>query len=489
MVPEMRGEGSRLAKSLPSVVAMAALLVAASCTWLPAEFNCAPLYRHRFDERGDLLELDVLWPLVHYERTPDGGDDWRVRPLWRHVTEAVDPDTGEPAVEHQFLWPLGRARRDELESSVRLFPLLWHRSRSNDEGKREADWYLLFPFLWGGSREDGREDYFGFFPIAGAFPDFLTYRSFDFVLWPLYLRLEKERSTSTILLWPLIGWGSTTDGSTWHRFLPFWSVADGPRRWYRSILWPIVSWGVENLDSDDPVARFFFWPIFGKQQSRTTFGWTVLFPLFQSIRIADRHWKMDFLWPIFRVEERNSPSDPLRQWWIFPLIARTVTDDQWAWNFLWPLIWLREYHDPEDVGTQQYVVPFFAHSHREGERGSADWLQVWPFLHRDATSDRDGNRRGEWSVVSPWPWHGAAAEGLREAFGWAWELAFARRRSATDTSFDLAAHVFTTRRRGERRQTSVPFLFNWDGDGDGGTLRLFQVIPIPFGGSAPAEAK
>lgn len=482
MVHPMRGQGTRLARSLPGFVAVATSLLLAACTWLPAEFNCSPLYRHRLDEQGRVLELDVLWPIFHYELSPEGGDDLRIRPLWRRVVEPVSKVSGARAVEHQFLWPLGRVRHDAGESSLRFFPLLWHRSRTNDAGQREADWYCLFPFIWGGSREDGQENYFGVFPIAGSFPDFLTYRRFTFVLWPLYLHLEKERTRSTIMLWPFIGWGSVSDGTTWHRFIPLWSVADGPRRWYRSILWPVFSWGVENLDGDDPVFRWFVWPLFGRQTSREVFGWTVLFPLFQSMRIADRHWKVDFLWPIFRSEERLDPENPLFQWWVFPLVARTITDDQWAWNFLWPLIWLREYHDPEDLETQQLFVPFFSHTHREGRAGITDWLQIWPFLHRAREDRSDGVRRGEWSFLSPWPWHGAVSAGLREAFGWAWEIARADRRGAQDSSFELMAHLYSTRKRGERRQTSVPFLFNWESDASGGTLRLLQVIPIPFGG-------
>ena len=494
MVRQMSGEGRRprrpWTRRATRLAALGAIACAglSSCAWLPSELNLSPLYRHRLAEDGRMLELDLLWPVFHYEETAEGGDDFRVRPLWRRVTEPESLVTGGPAVEHQFLWPLGRARTDGDESSVRVFPLLWHRSRPDDLGLRENDWFFLFPLFWGGTRSDGGENYFGMFPLAGDFPDFLTYSRFTFVLWPLYLRLEKEGRHGTTLLWPFINWGSDSDGTTWHRFWPLWSFLDGPARWYRSIFWPIFSWGVENLDSDDPLARYLIWPFFGRQWNRTISAWTVLFPFFQSSRVGDRRQKVDVLWPIFRFEEWKDPDSPLWQWWIFPLISHTVTNDQWAWNMLWPLIWLREYHDPEDVETQEFVIPIYYHTHRAKLDGREESKrQVWPFAKGWYRGDAEGPLRGGWSTLAPWPYSGANAAGLDELWGWSWTLAQAQRRGRDDTAFNLIAHLYTTRTRGSRSQTSVPFLFNYQSDSGGGTLRLFQFIPIPFGGGAPRQ--
>ena len=64
---------------------------------------------------------------------PEGGDDFRIRPLYRRVTEP-----SKQAVEHQFLWPFGRVRTDPEESFQRLFPLWsWHQ-KETVEGERRA---------------------------------------------------------------------------------------------------------------------------------------------------------------------------------------------------------------------------------------------------------------------------------------------------------------------------------------------------------------
>ena len=57
------------------------LLGTSACAWMPRELNLTPLWFHRLDADGSMLEWDLAWPIFHYERTTDGGDDFRVRPL------------------------------------------------------------------------------------------------------------------------------------------------------------------------------------------------------------------------------------------------------------------------------------------------------------------------------------------------------------------------------------------------------------------------
>lgn len=492
MVPTgMTGE-ARLRTGRRAFVACALLLACAaagSCSWLPSEFNLSPVYRQRLAQDGTVLEVDFLWPIFHYERTPEGGDDFRIRPIFRRITEPEQRDfLGLSAVEHQFLWPLGRARRDEQQSTGRLFPLWWYRDREDDIGQRESDWYILFPFFWGGSREDQGENYFGFFPFFADLPDFIAYERLTFVLWPLYTRTERWGRVGHVFLWPLIGFGSGPDGYRWHRFLPFWSWIDQVDRRYRSILWPFIAWGTENLDTDDPIDRWWFWPLIGHQWSRKVTAWTFLFPFFQYIEIEGRRLKLDILWPLFRYEKDTNEFLPLYQWWIFPLIAHTVTDRQDAWVWLWPLIWSRRYWDPEDVEKQTFVVPFYWSIDREADDGGkASFLKVWPLFHTESSRPANGDDTGEWSLLSPWPWHEGNAYGVDEAYGWLWTIARGRQRARDDRSFELAAHLYTTRRRGDVRQTSVPLLFNYEGDAEGGTLRLLQFIPIPWWGTSADE--
>ncbi|MCB9889747.1 MAG: hypothetical protein H6836_09245 [Planctomycetes bacterium] len=480
------------------------------CSLLPSEFNLSPLYRHRLDEHGKVLEMDVLWPVVHYEALAKGGSDFRIRPFYRRVSKPDLDGFGTPAKpvgdqphtttrtnaepapaalrqDHQFLWPLGRVRVTDTETHSRLWPLWSRDHRRFLDGGEESDWYFLFPFFWGGSSQKDpskpAENYFGVFPLYFDAPgQFLTYDRFTAILWPLYVRTEKDKRVGHTFLWPFIGFGSDADGSTyWHRFLPLYSAIRRPGVFERlALLWPILSFGRERMNTEDPVSGFALWPLFSWQRSKSgkTRSWSFLWPFFRGQSIEGKKWQLDLLWPLFRRLEDNTRGNDVKQWWLWPFVSRTVAKHQQAWNFLWPLIWWRSYDDPDGLQTQQWVVPFFKHVKREWKTGGVDdYLQIWPLVHFE--QKRSGT--GEWRFPSPWFYRDGNAEGVGAAYDWLYTLACGEQRAPDDRAMHLAAHVFTTRTRGKRTQTSIPLLFSYVGDERQRTMYLFNLIPIPLG--------
>lgn len=465
----VRGLALTLVLALPSL---------AGCALVPTELNLAPVWFHRLDENGDMLEMDALWPIVHYERTPDGGDDFRIRPLWRRVTE---PEL--EAVEHQFLCPLGRVRSDTTESSQRLFPLWSWRSHVDENGYEDIDWYAVFPFLWGGWHERDRENYFAFLPFYADIPQFLTYDRFRSYLFPLYVALDKEGHHHTLLIWPFIGFSNCAEGGhSWFRVFPFYGHdIDEGRHTRRFVLWPFVSWGLENEDSTmrEPVWSLWVWPFFGIKSSREVSGLSILWPLFESVSDEGRFTRLNLLWPLFHYYD--APYDQnLRQWWLWPFIGRADSDDQHNWSFLWPLIWWRRYDDPDQTTDQQWVLPLFWHVRQQFDSGEdEDHLKLWPIAHRTVLRDENGERlSGDWSVLSPLPARGTNATGLEEAYGCIWQLAAGRQRAKDDHSVDVFGRLFTRRERAAMTTASMPFLFNYEQDADGSVLRLLQFLPI-----------
>lgn len=472
----MRDPCSSVPAPARRIAATLALLSCQACALIPGELNLAPVYRHRLDEAGNVLEMDFLWPVFHYERTADGGTDFRIRPLYRRVREGAPPG----AVEHQFLWPLGRVNSVEDDVNARLFPLWRYASRINEKGERDVDWYALL-LLWGGWTDSGDEDYFAFLPFYADIPGFLTYDQFRVHLFPLHVYTEKNGKKGHQFLWPLFGFGGNDSGSIyWRRLLPLFSVSVDEERFARySLLWPLFGWGSENIDLEGAHDYFLFWPLFGFRTGPKVSGWTFLWPLFQENEIEDRFYKLDLLWPFYRRQFDNSPSRTFDQWWFWPFVGHAVSPNRNAWSFLWPLIWWREFYDPDGTQRQRFFVPFYWSVHRDRADGGADdFIRIWPFVH--ARTDHDGT--GDWSVPSPLLWRESNIYGVEEAYGWLWTLARGQRRAPDDRAFDLAAHAFTTRTRKQRTQTSVPFLFNYESDDSGSVLRLLQFIPIPLGG-------
>lgn len=457
------------------------LATCGSCSMLPRELNLSPLWFHRLDENGEPLEWDLLWPLFHYERTPDGGDDFRIRPLYRRVTEPA-----LAATEHQFLWPLGRVRSDPEESNQRLFPLWSWRSRDNEDGVHEVDWYLLFPFIWGGNSDDDREDYLAVIPFYADIPQFLSYDRFQMIAWPLFLRLDKEGHRHRMLLWPLIGFSSCAENDhSWFRILPFYAHDIEPSRWERRyVLWPFFSWGVENKDGGDPVDFLWVWPLFGYHKGNKVSGWTFLWPLFAKTSRQDHFYRLNILWPFFHYYT-NRIEDHVTEWWLWPFVGHVDSDDQYAWSFAWPIVWWRWYKDPGSRSHQAWILPFFWRVRRDYDDGSQhDFFRLWPLFHHSTEVDPDGKPvRGDWSLFSLWPLRASSAVGMEELYGFLWELIVGRRRAADDTAVEVTARLFTSRERQGHHSASVPFLGSYERDASGRkTLRLLQFLPISLGG-------
>jgi hypothetical protein len=138
------------------------------------------------------------------------------------------------------------------------------------------------------------------------------------------------------------------------------------------------------------------------------------------------------------------------------------------------------------------VLPFWWRIIVEPDEGGGEVFQkFWPFLHYTAIDDKDGTRiGGDWSLLSPWPWRNSNATGIEEVYGWLWQIAHGRQRASDDDSLDLAARLYTQRERAGDVTSSMPFLWNYESTASGGTtLRLFQFLPISFGGGAAAEAR
>ena len=463
-----------------------------ACSLLPRELNLTPVWFHRMDAEGNLLEWDAAWPIVHYERTPEGGDDFRIRPLYRRVTNPSTELPADESVDHQFLWPLGRVQSYPKQTHARLFPLWSWRSVDNEEGQPETDWYLLFPFIWGGSGAGGDEDYLAVLPFYADIPQFLSNRRFRAILFPLWVAHEKYDHFHQLLLWPLIGWSNCAEGThSWFRVLPFYGhdIEQG-RHDRRFLLWPFFSWSDDNLDAKSgPSSAFFFLPFFGWRSGPAVTGWTALWPLFQSTSFREHFFVLNVLWPFYRYYY-NKDQDNVTSWWLWPFFGRTISDDQDSWTALWPLIWWRHYRDPDGTNSQQWVLPFFWRIALDNKDGSKDrYHKLWPLWHDANLTDKDDNTvTSDWSLLSPLPGHKGLMYGWQEAYGFLWELARGIQRAPDDSAVDVVGRLYTHRARKDGTTASVPFLFNYEADETGArTLRLFQFLPIPLGGGSAGD--
>ncbi len=472
---------TRTRKSLAALFTLAVLLQ--GCRLFPVEFNLGPLYRHRLNSRKEVVSLDFLWPIFHYEKLPGGGWEFRVRPFYRKVSHPSGAEI------HQFLWPLGYVASDPRETKARLFPLAFWRLHRNEKDQEDLDWGFLFPFFWGGSSESKKEDYFAFFPLYGRIPQFMSYDEAGWFLFPLYVWSEKGTSHTRSVLWPLFGegWGDKKGDASWFRALPFYARSDKPGRWWnRAYLWPFFQVGAENLDGRDPRRYWFLFPLAGRSKGRDSQAWTFLWPFFRYRSKDPSSYKLDAPWPLFRLADETGRGpegepDRTRQWWITPFYSSTTSKKQWTRVILLPLFWMRKYRDLAMKFRGSYFLPFFWRTvtkRLDGWRDST--TRFFPLLAVDR-----GTQDGGWHTVrfpDPIPFRLDSGEGYRELYDFLWNL-YTRRRRGKNVSVTTPANLFCNDRIEGDTTWSVPFLFHLEREKSGRKIfRLFHIIPIPLGG-------
>lgn len=502
-------------------------LTLSSCQMVPDEFNLSPIYRHRVAPNGEMVEMDLLWPIFHWEKEPDReGTDFRVRPLWRTVT---DPE--RKRVAHQFLVPLGGIRSSPEKYNMHLWPLFYYKEHWNQgiRGSWDVDWMALI-LLWGGASYDERENYFAFIPFFGKLRNFLTYDELGFVLFPLYLWTERERDYGRHILWPLTGWGGQRKegGSYWWRILPFFGKNVRPgRSEHYTALFPFFWWGWRQLQTPYPVSYARFWPLLGMSFGGAFVSWDLAWPLIRHAHLKEgkaaqamgypegaeaegRFVYWDLPWPLYRYYVSDLGNIQRDHLWITPFYYHTRREDRDIRTYLLPFLWFRHYFNNRRDRWDRYFLPFFWDSrtkyrkpvHREsllmpeGEPGAKDadtgqedveWYPgeaqstvYWPFVRYKQS------QKGAWwsRGLALWPFDGVSATGVREAYDWLWTIWDARGDALGNSRTRTTMNVFTSRNfAGKRYQCSVPLLFNLESNEKGGTtLRLFQFIPISWGG-------
>ncbi|MFT7465367.1 MAG: hypothetical protein ACI9EF_003733 [Pseudohongiellaceae bacterium] len=368
------------------------------CRALPdIDFN--PLIR--IEQRLDgSTEIEALGPLIAVRSGPEGLSH-ALRPLYQHKANFGLPVT-------DFLAPFGRHYAVEDGTRWRFWPLVW--SGETQRGPLGSRWNaVVFPIIYAGLGPEHNDSYFAFLPLAGRTHDIFGIDTFDFFLWPLFMRTHFE-VTETSDSWTVLLLGGWTDGGprdgSW-RALPFYrhrivrDTRGNPRTDQRSAPWPFFTWGDDYQDTTSPSTRWALWPLASHESSRSWSRSTWLWPFFRANHETDPlpdeggDFLYDLPWPLFRWS-REGDTSLLR---VFPFYSHFVSPQLDSKVWLIPFIWWRTSqgrtldeggwpatrYEREDF----YAVPFWHNSKRtvDGRAGADTQRQLWPLFHSDHGAD------------------------------------------------------------------------------------------------------
>jgi len=443
-------------------VLAAGLGTSTGCHSLP-EMDWNPLLRVQHMPDG-AVEVEALGPFIDVRDGPEGVSH-ALRPLYQHKANFGLSVT-------DFLAPFGRRWDVEDGSRWRFWPLIWSgETHHGPDGDRWAG--VFFPLIFTGNGPNEGDAYFALWPLGGRMRHLFGLETYDFFLWPLFMRTRmeiSEQSTSwTVLL--LGGWttGGPRDGS-W-RALPFYRHrivrhVDGTLRTdQHTVLWPFFTWGLDHGDSRDPATRYAFWPLLGYEGGETWSRTTVLWPFFRFNReteAAGGRFLYDLPWPILRWSDDEERS----VFRVFPLYSHNHSKQLESTNVL-ILFWrrhddgrtLEEGYPPRNYSrTDNYFVPFWHDSSRSvvDRPGEDTQFQLWPLFH----SDRGARGRRDQAFFSFVPVrHFEFLRPADELYSFLWTLW----RHQSDGTRDETRFLFDTvlyRQAPEGLTISVPFLYS-----------------------------
>jgi len=320
-------------------------------------FYLFPLFSNWHDSENGLSGWNLLWPLVHYERTPESFESWLLPLFWAQRSN-----------EEQMSMALGLwwSRQDQISRFRLLAPLYI------DYDKEGSGQSHLLPFYSELHRTDGYQK--------------------RFFLGPLWINTHdpKHQREQTDILWPLIS--HEQQGARKHlRILPFYWQDSRPGSDLRIASLALLPPYYFHLHEGEDHERFLFWPFYGLQKEP---GYT----------------KRSVIWPLFRWGESDDGRRSSRQLLLayadhngeegfsgfFPLWHRNYTAH--SNDIITLLSWSRQHGeakhqfsllhlgDPDlslftvrGDGSEkhQHLLPLFWHSHKP-QAAERDLALIWP---------------------------------------------------------------------------------------------------------------
>lgn len=284
-----------------------------------------PVFDYRSSPAVDYSSLNLFGPFVKYE-TKAEEYDVALRPLFYHAAA-----TERDASLTDILYPVLQLKKDENRRSFSILRLINYESQSGDGTD-----FSIFPLVFY-RRAESRPTTLAVFPFAGTIHDRLGRDEISYVLWPLYVTSKKGHTRARNYLWPFFATISGDDPS--ERGLKFWPIfgkAEYPgvyRKFF--LLWPFWFDYDERLDTDNPVAKRYFFPFYLHRESPESSRRTVLWPFFSYLDDRGKGYtEWNYPWPLWQ----RAVGDYKHGWKFLPFASDMTRNDIRSRWFLWPLV-------------------------------------------------------------------------------------------------------------------------------------------------------
>jgi hypothetical protein len=430
-----------------------------------------PFYSRALDEEVDAEEVDILYPLLSYDRF---GSEYRF-----HIAQ--------------------------------VFSFAGGNTQNQDEVSR----FTLFPIYFQERSKDPARNYTAVFPFYGKLKNRLFRDEADFALWPLYSKTKRRARASPLPDDPFLALpyrffsARRGDITTYNMPYPIFHLRFGEGL-YGWQVWPLVGnerkevitrtnqWGELQVFGGHE-EFFLFWPFYANrrsgigtenpehQQALLPFysylrsplrdSTTYLWPLGLTITDdrARKYHEVGAPWPLI-VFTRGEGKTVNRVWPFFSRAYNANLESSWL---LWPLYKYNRIHS-RPVDRERTRIMFFLYSDRKErntETGTA-WqrTELWPLFN--ARRDHDGNERLQ--ILSPIEPFVPNSKSIERNYSPLWSIWRSEKNPRSGASSQSALwNLYRYDSTPESKKCSLLFgLFQYHSGPDGKRVRVFY---IPFG--------
>jgi hypothetical protein len=321
------------------------------------EQNNWPVRVVQTDSAGTVTSTAWAGPFFFAKPSPEGGQVAGFRPFYVERTQA----SGQ-RVEISSLYPLFTYRADDDSYTWSVFNLINRTGRTAGASPKLAavnhEGFDVWPFYFSRTTGDPATSYRGLLPIAGTIKNFFGYERISWILFPLYVQVDKRGATTTLAPWPIlrVTRGAEQGFALW----PLFGWRERPREFQqRYFLWPLM-WNNTQQPPDDAPAG-------------TPATHQVGFIPFYTRETRPGYFDQNFVWPFFGSTDRTQPYRYHETRYLWPFFVQAKGDDRMIdrWG------------------------PFYTHSVIKGY--DKTWIG-WP-VWRHATWEEDGVAQNQTTVL------------------------------------------------------------------------------------------
>ncbi|NIP30388.1 MAG: hypothetical protein GTN59_07460, partial [Candidatus Dadabacteria bacterium] len=295
-------------------------------------------------------------------------------------------------------YPFAGYRRDENNRHFNIFFFINYRSDVNKNYAYRD--FSIFPIFFSRFSNNEQDDYMALFPLYGNLKNKFNKDRIKFVLFPLFLQTESGGEINNNILWPFIGYqkGKDVEG---FKLWPLYGYKKRKKPFMEEkfVLWPFYV-KREKQFYDERIRHVSYLPFYSEIDSKNVSQRSYLWPFFNKyVDTKNDFERIDAPWPLLNYTRGTKTENR-----IFPFYANEYSGEDSDGYILWPLYSYR-IMDLEDYRiSKKYYMLFLYKDVKETPKNlngrSSRRIDIWPLF--SYYRDRAGNRQYNFlSILEP----------------------------------------------------------------------------------------